>query len=273
MKVYFNTHTFDELIKKGKISLAENTQEADFLVLGAKKVNYNEFPKLKGVYRFGIGSDNVDFELLKQRNVPVYFPGEEIKNILYDATANFTVYAILNILYRGAFGDPDLWKKTKRDYLGKKVGLVIGRGNIGKKVADKLALFMKVETYDILANKPQELESLLRQADVITIHIPLNKETEGFFDQEKLSWVKDDAVLVNTARGALFDEGALQEKLNNSKCRAFFDVFWQEPYQGKLKKLGSDKFFMTPHSASNVKEFVNAGFEEILSISRSLTNG
>ncbi len=270
MKIYFNTNTFDGLIKESGIQVTSMPDEAVLLVLGAKKVDYPKFISLKSVYRFGVGSDNIDFDFLKKRSVPVYFPSEKTKNILYDSTANFTVYGILSCLYQGAFGDIDSWKKKKRDYIGNNTALVIGLGNIGNRVAAKLKPFMKVKTYDTLHNRIEELKPLIETADVITVHIPLNNETENFFDAIKLSWVKDEALIVNTARGALFNEDALYEKLKNTHCRAFFDVFWKEPYKGKLKELGSDKFFMTPHSASNTKEFIQEGFNDILNILEGL---
>ncbi len=272
MKTYFNTHTFDEFIEKHNVFCTQSPQEADFLVLGAKKVDYSEFNGIKAVYRFGIGVDNVDFDFLKKKNIPVYFPGKDTKNILYDATANFTVYGILSSLYKDAFGDADIWKKKQRDYLGQKRALIVGTGNIGSKVVKKLQAFMNVNTYDISINKIEELKPLIDTADVISLHMPLNKDTENFFNKDKLSWTKDNVLFINTGRGALFNEDALYEKLNATDSRAFFDVFWQEPYKGKLKKLGQSKFFMTPHSASNTKQFISAGFKEILAIKERLEN-
>lgn len=272
MKIYFNTNTFDELVRSAEIDVTKIQEEADMLVLGAKKVKYHEFAHLKAVYRFGVGSENIDFEYLEHRGVPVYFPSNETKHILYDSTANFTTYGILRLLYDGAFGNVDAWRKKKRDYVGNKTALVLGTGNIGSLVVKKLRAFMNVKTFDVVDNDPAELEPLVREADVITIHIPLTEATVSFFDDEKLSWVKDGALLINTARGALFDEDALFFKLQKSNCRAFFDVFWEEPYKGKLMELGKEKFFMTPHSASNTKEFVSAGFNEILNILKEITN-
>lgn len=100
----------------------------------------------------------------------------------------------------------------------------------------------------------------------------MTEATVSFFDDEKLSWIKGRALLINTGRGALFDEDALFSKLYASNCRAFFDVFWEEPYNGKLRELGQGKFFMTPHSAFNTKEFVSAGFNEILNTLKEITN-
>jgi len=272
MKTYFNTKTFDALAAQAGLEVTADPADATLLVLGAKKVDYSQFKILRSVYRFGVGTENIDFELLKKRSITVTFPSEREKKILYDSTANFTVYGILTLLFSNAFGNADTWEKAQRDYIGGRVALVVGTGNIGKRVAAKLTPFVKVETYDVLTNKPHELEPFMRRADIITVHMPLDARTKNFFDREKLAWIKDGAIIVNTARGALFDEDALYDKLRATTCRAFFDVFWEEPYNGKLKGLGSDKFFMTPHSASNTKDFINESFKDILTIAKGLKN-
>lgn len=270
--IYLNTNTFDHLISRERLPVTRDPGEATLLVLGAKRVDYPAFRNLKAVYRFGVGTENVDFDFLRARSIPVHFPGNDTLKILYDSTADFTVYGILHMLCRGAFGDIDSWTKTRREHIGHKTSLVVGVGNIGGRVAERLAMFMNVRTYDSRTHAPRDLEPLVREADVVTVHMPLNADTNGYFDREKLSWVKDGALLVNAARGALFDEEALFEKLENSNCRAFFDVFWEEPYRGKLKGLGPDRFFMTPHSAANTREFVEAGFRDVLSIWKGLND-
>lgn len=271
-KVFFHTKTFDRFLQDHNpdFQVTHAAHEAELLVLGSKGIDFSGFPKLRAVYRFGIGTDNIDFDYLGQKNLPIYFPDDHVKNILFEATANFTVYGILNLFYQDAFGDVKAWKKHERDFLGNKKALVIGLGNIGGRVAQKLKTFMPVTGFDIAHNNFGDLQNLLREADIISIHIPLTPESKNFFDREKLALVKNTAILANTARGALFDEEALYEKLRHSDCRAYFDVFWQEPYSGKLKDLGPKKFLMTPHSASNTKEFLEAGFQQILGIARDL---
>lgn len=270
LRVYFNTKTFDALIDEHGLAVTTEPAEADVAVLGAKTIDYPKFTKLRAVYRFGVGAENVDVEYLKSHGIQLVFPSEHSKEILFEGTANFTVHAILAMVYERAFGDADTWTKDQHAHVGHLNALVIGTGNVGSRVAKKLAVFMPVATYDALTHQPHELQSMVRAADVITVHMPLVEQTRNFFNAEKLSWVKDGAVLVNTARGALFDEDALYEKLSHSSCRAFFDVFWQEPYAGKLKSLGSQKFFMTPHSASNTKAYIRAGFDDILTITQKL---
>ena len=69
--------------------------------------------------------------------------------------------------------------------------------------------------------------------------------------------MKDGSVLVNTSRGAIVDEDALFIEINKNRLRAAFDVYWQEPYNGKLKKFYPDNFFMTPHVASTSNGFLH----------------
>ena len=112
--------------------------------------------------------------------------------------------------------------------------LVLGQGNIGSHVTRKLKPSVKVLTFDAIDHSIDELPGLIKQADVISLHIPLMNSTKGFIDAEKLGWMKDGAALVNTARGPVVDEDALFEEIQSGRLRAAFDVFWEEPYEGNL---------------------------------------
>ncbi|MBU0686385.1 MAG: hydroxyacid dehydrogenase [Candidatus Margulisbacteria bacterium] len=267
-KIYFNTNAFDH--HHHEIDVTKDRQEAELLVMGAKTVEIEKFINLKAVYRFGVGANNVPVEYLREREISVYFPSEETKTILYDSTANFTAYLILYMNYCDSFGQIDGWKKFTRQYARNKNLLIIGTGNIGGRVVKKLGDFMQVSTFDIQKNQVSELKGLIGLADFISLHMPMTADNKNFIDREKLSWMKDDAVLVNTARGPLVDEEALHDRLTLTNMRAAFDVFWVEPYAGRLSKLPREKFFMTPHTASQTGDFVEAGFSEILKIAEGI---
>ena len=115
--------------------------------------------------------------------------------------------------------------------------------------------FMDVISFDIISNQISELKPFIQEADCITIHIPKSHENISFIDEEKLSWMKNNAALINTARGPIVDENALYMELKSSRIKAAFDVYWQEPYHGILKEFYPDRFYMTPHVASNCVEF------------------
>ena len=269
MKIYFNTKAFDCLPGKADLDVTDNIFDAEMLVLGAKAEKYDELKKLKAIYRFGVGRENIPDELLSKGVPKVYFPGEDTKNVLFESTANFTVYLILRMYYGAREGKVDTWEKFTRDSISNKTLLVAGLGNIGGRVAAKMKPLMNVTSYDILKNKPEQLRPLMESADIITAHMPSNEQTKNFFDEARLSWLKDDAILINTARGNIFSEDALYKKLSSSNVRAAFDVFWKEPYAGKLKEFYPEKFYMTPHVASQTMEYVKAGFADILNIVHS----
>ena len=215
-----------------------------------------EFTNLKGIFRAGIGRDNVPETEAIKRGVIVRYPSEQTTDIIFEETANFTCGLIFRMLYNNV-GTIDPWMKLPRQQFSKKSLLVIGTGKIGSRVAELMSSFMLVKTFDILQNKLSALKSMMHQSDCITIHIPKSDENISFINDERLSWMKDGSVLVNTSRGAIVDEDALFIEINKNRLRAAFDVYWQEPYNGKLKKFYPDNFFMTPHVASTTEGFLN----------------
>lgn len=273
MKVFFNTKAFDVLDVEKKLQVTTNPEEAELAVLGAKAIDFDFFPKLRAVYRFGVGRENIPQSIIDDGKIKVVFPSEKTRNILFESTANFTVYLIFHMLFKDSVGNVDIWEKHTRKILSSKKCLIIGGGNIGSRVAIKLRAFMSVEIFDIKYNRLQELKPMISSADVISLHIPLNDSTDGFIDREKLSWMRDNVLLINTARGALVDEEALFDRFINSNISAAFDVFWTEPYSGKLKQFFPDRFFMTPHTSSQCLEYVSAGFEDILCLISEMERG
>ena len=141
--------------------------------------------------------------------------------------------------------------------------LIIGTGRIGSRVAELMKNFMHVTTFDILENEAPELRSLMQKADCITIHIPQSDNNISFINGEKLSWMKNDAVLINTSRGTIVNEDALYKELENGRLKAAFDVYWQEPYLGKLINYYPDYFYMTPHIASTCSGFLEGCRKDI----------
>jgi len=253
MKIWKNTATLKGY--DNGLNFTELKHEANIALLGGKPINLNEFPNLKGIFRAGIGRDNVPVKEAEARGIVVRFPPQDTIDVIFEETANFTCGLIFRMLY-GEIGTCDPWMKHDRVQLADKMLLVIGSGNIGSRVAEKMENFLKVKTYDVLQHSASELDDLIACADCITLHIPNNEENNRFMDCKKLSRMKDGAVLVNTARGAIVDEDALFKEIGSGRLRAAFDVFWQEPYEGKLKKFHPEHFFMTPHVASTCSGFL-----------------
>ena len=234
MKYWKNTGTIDKYVSA--LIDAVTPEEAEVAVIGSKPISVDIMPNLKGIFKCGVGKDNVPFDKCKQRGIKICFPSQETSNYIFEETANYAVSLIFRMLYSNV-GDLGLWQKYERDFLGKRKVLLIGVGNIGGMVAKKLSPSVEVISHDALVNTPDELPAKMKQADVVSLHVPLMDSTRSFIDAEKLSWMKDGAALVNTARGPIVDEDDLEKELASGRLRAAFDVFWKEPYEGKLKKI------------------------------------
>lgn len=163
---------------------------------------------------------------------------------------------------------------------GKTVG-IIGCGKIGKKTADLFNAFgcevlgfsanQNEQTLNEFKIKKVDLDTLLNQSDIISLHIPANDETKNFIDEEKISKMKSSAILINTARGAVVDNDALANALNKGKIRgAGIDVFDMEPpIPMEYKLLRAKNILLTPHVAYATEESMvtraNIAFNNVIS--------
>lgn len=268
MKFWKNTATLDHLFPELLWTVQEN--EAEIAVIGSKHIDLSVMPHLKGIFKCGVGTDNVPFAEAKDRGIEICLPSQKTQRYIYEETANFAVYLIFRMLYAD-IGSLERWEKRSRIFLGNQKVLVIGQGNIGKMVSRKLAPFVQVITFDVSVNGIDELQSLIEQADVISLHIPLDEHTRNFIDAEKMKWVKDGAAIVNTARGPVVDEDALYKEISAGRLRAAFDVYWKEPYQGKLREYHPDSFLMTPHVSSNCEDFLVGLAEDLKNFVKKLS--
>ena len=164
------------------------------------------------------------------------------------------------------------WRETSwwpsRELRGKVVGIV-GGGNIGCHVASLLAPFepqilmydpyMSDEAAECLGAHKAELDDLLRRADVLTLHAPSLPETEHLIDARRLALMKDDALLVNTARGSLFDEPALIAELSKGRFFAFLDVTDPEPPAADSPLRTLPNVVVTPHLAGCIENCTRMG--------------
>tara|TARA_Y100000296_G_scaffold84663_1_gene118471 strand:- start:629 stop:1408 length:780 start_codon:yes stop_codon:yes gene_type:complete len=257
--IWRNTNILDPFLDKKEIT--EDKNKASIILLGAYPIDISMFPNVQSVFRVGVGTDNINFT-----NVPVGFPKESTKDIIYEETSNFACYLIFKMLYADKI-KLDSWSSVPRNLLNTKTLLVIGTGNIGRRVYNKMYhIFENVISYDAQVD---HAEPPYHQADVISLHIPYTEENKNFFNKEIFKQLKDDVIIINTARGGIVDEDDLYEALMTTNMRAAFDVFWNEPYDGKLMELYPDKFYATPHMASTCKEFVENCYHDFVNFRNS----
>lgn len=253
LKILKLTNTIDKYLDFGEI--VDNPQFADILLVGGKYFNIKDYPNLKAIFKTGVGTDNLPFDLAKDRNIIINLPSESTKNIIFEETANFTCNLIFKSQYQ-SLGNFDTWEKNSRISLSKKNLLILGIGKIGTLVQKKMSSFMNILTYDPIFNKYEELLEYIKIADCITLHMPLNTNTISFVNNEFLSLMKKDSALINTSRGSIVNETDLFNILYNNHIQAYFDVFWEEPYVGKLSNFTNINFHVTPHVASTCEDFI-----------------
>jgi len=269
MKIWTNTNTLEGYDAGLNFTALKN--EAQIVLMGSKSINISDFPNINAIFRAGVGSDNVPTKDAEARNIVVRFPSSETINIIFEETANFTCNSILKMSYLNT-GSIVPWNKESRPPLSEKVLLVLGKGNIGNRVIKKMENFMKVISFDILENNMSDLKALIQSSDCISLHIPYSNENKNFIGEKELSWFKDGAILINTARGKLVDEDALYNEIRKGRLKAAFDVYWEEPYSGKLNEFHPNSFFMTPHIASTCDAFLKGCRNDLDKLIQELPN-
>jgi D-3-phosphoglycerate dehydrogenase len=222
--------------------------------------------QLKVIGRAGVGVDNIDVEEATSRGILVINSPQG--NTI--SAAEHTMALILSVARRipmahatMSAGNWDRKKFTGNELYNKTIG-VVGFGRIGREVATRAASFkMRVLAYDPFVSdeavgqsgaEPRELDQLLAEADIVTLHVPRVKETEGLFDKARLLRMKKGAFLVNCARGGIVDENALVEVLEDHLGGAAFDVYETEPLPADSPLRGVKNLVTTPHLAASTEE-------------------
>jgi glyoxylate reductase len=226
-------------------------------------------PNVKIIANYAVGFNNIDVQAATQRGIPV----SNTPGVLTDTTADMAWTLIMSTARRVVEGD----KFTRagkykgwgplllvgQDVHHKTLG-IIGFGRIGQTVAKRAAGFdMKILYYDVnkmpeVAQKYnaeyRELDDLLRESDIISLHVDLNDSTRHLIGEREFGLMKDTAYLINTARGPVVDENALVQALkNNCIAGAGLDVFENEPALAPgLAEL--DNVVIPPHIASATRE-------------------
>ncbi len=267
MKALKNTPTLDGYIED-LVTFAPPA-EAEIAIIGGKAIDLSTMPKLRGILKCGIGRDNLPEAEAARRGVDLRTASATTSAVIFEETANFACKLIFDMAFAEA-GHLETWQKAQRRAFNEQRLLVLGHGNIGRRVANKMGVFIRVDTYDPAENRPETLAPLMRAADFVTLHMPLLPTTKGFIDAEKLAWMKNGSALINTARGPIVDEAALLAEIESGRLRAAFDVFWQEPYYGPLRVFHPQRFLMTPHVSSTCTAFLEGLRGDLQALIRDL---
>ena len=219
---------------------------------------------LRVIGRLGVGLDNIDAAYCREKGIPIVIAD----GANTDSVAEYVVTGLL-VLFRGIMDSTSRiingeWPRGDfigTEVKGKTLGIV-GLGSIGRAVAQKVKLLgMRVVGTDVNIEKDdpvwrefnvqyREFSDLVRISDAITMHVPLNNDTKGLFDDYALQNMRKGAILINTSRGGIVDEDALVKYLKNGHLGgAMLDVFESEPLTESRPFAGLPNLILTPHIA------------------------
>ena len=250
------------------------------VIVGLENFDKNlidQLPELKVISKFGVGLNNIDLESMKENSISLGFqPGTNKQSV-----AELALMHIFIALRKAPSSKEDIcnniWSQNKgHELFGKTIG-IIGFGNIGQRLAELLEPFKcKIIFYDGIEFSKEELvdkfpsrsesfinnlqqsslNEVLKVSDIVSIHIPLLEETQNLISVDELACLKKDVRIINTSRGGIVDEKALEDFLNQNKnAFAAFDVFETEPaFNHPLLKLNN--FYATSHLGSMTIEGV-----------------
>ena len=253
-------YTFDEL--------KEIVADIDGVVVGVDDWNEDVFklaPKLKGMARFGVGVDNIDLNAAKEHGIIVCnSPGINSSAVAEQAVA-LLLSLIRNIPEMNSAVRKGEWPRPMFHELKSRTIGFLGFGAIARNVAQRLAGFgpemiaydkyPNQEAADKLGVRLVSQEEVLKESDIISIHLPATDETKHLINKETIQQMKDGVYIVNTARGSIVNEADMAGALESGKAAGFgTDVFEHEPIDLSGPLFKYDNYIATPHVSAETFE-------------------
>ena len=246
--------------------IAERIKDAEIIVCNKSIMNRMTLKDAKNVKYIGLfatGYNNVDIEYTNERNITVCNAGSYSTNAVAQHVFALILEHYNKVGEYNKFVKDGGWIhsekfspfKPMKEMDGRTLGIV-GYGSIGKKVAKIAQAFdMKVLAYNRSPKKDEsvrfvEMDELLEKSDIVSIHCPLNSDSEKMCNKEFFEKMKDGALFINTSRGGVVDEQALIDAVKSKKISgAGLDVVAVEPMEKHEEILDIDNIIITPHSA------------------------
>ena len=261
---------YGEITEYGNISRTELLKEVadkDIVLCNKTVIDsevINAAPNLKYIGVFATGYNNIDITLAKQRGIAVCNAGSYSTNAVAQQVIAYILLHYTNIPQYNEFVKEGGWKRSPvfsplvfptDEVAGKTLG-IIGYGNIGKaveKAAAGLNMNVLVYTRTVRENgvtRFTDFDTLLKNSDIITLHCPLNKQSENMMNEEAFSKCKRGAFFINTSRGGTVDETALLNALKSGRLSgAAIDVLKEEPMSEDCVLADAPNIIITPHTA------------------------
>jgi D-3-phosphoglycerate dehydrogenase len=228
---------------------------------------FEAVPELRLVSKYGVGLDMIDLDAARRHGVTVHWTPGVNRHAVAELTIAFMIALHRRILplnddlRRGRWNQPPGTRQLSSSTVG-----IVGCGNVGQEVAKLCRAFgATVLAYDIRDYSEfyrahgviaTDFRTLLRTADIITVHVPLDDTTRGMIGEAQLSLMQPSAIVINTARGGIVDERAVKSALQTQRLAgAAFDVFESEPPQD-LELLSLPTVVSTPHIGGSTVDAV-----------------
>ncbi len=256
-------------------SLVEFLKGATYAITALEKIDEHlleKLPELRGISKYGVGLDMLDFAALKKREILLGWSGGVNRRSVAELSLTFVLLLLrrLHIAQRDVLKNK--WGQVVGEELtGKTIGL-IGFGHVGREFAQLLIPFKcKILAYDILNGTPEyqtalnlycvkgvSLSALLSDSDLVSLHLPLTSKTQNSIGATEIALMKKGARLINTSRGSIVDEDAVFAALNSEHLSgAAFDVFANEPPTDR-RLIEHPHFFGTPHIGGSTSQSILA---------------
>lgn len=228
----------------------------------------SRLPDLKVIGKYGVGLDMIDFDAMRRHGKRLGWISGVNRRSVAELVLAFAIVMLRHVPAANREILSGTWRQVSGGQLsGRTVG-IIGCGHVGKDLVRLLQPFGCTiivndirhygDFYGEFDIRPLALEELLRRADLVTLHVPLDDSTRGLLNKERLSLIKPTAILINAARGGLVDEVALKAALIDKRLAgAAFDVFADEPPQD-MELLALPNFLATPHIGGSSEEAILA---------------
>lgn len=284
----FDASLPEKLSRFGEVtSDSERLAEADIVLVRSKTICTPEWidraEKVKVIVRGGVGMDNIDRSYASSKGI-LTFNTPTASSIAVAELAFSLMLSVPNHLeqYDSGMKTGQWLKDVKRTELYGKTLALLGMGHIATEVAKRaLAFGMHVVAYDkIVTESPYALmkssaAEAVRDADYISIHLPLNDGTRHIVGKDLLAAMKAHPVIVNTSRGLCVDESALTEALATGRVAWYAtDVYPKDPPEADYPLLQAEHVTLTPHVGANTKENLKRIGEEVVQIiDRLITEG
>ena len=278
-------YTKFDLVRAGRNAseekICELVKDADILLTDSQHLNHvtrkiiESGTKLRLIQCHTIGFDDIDIVAARERGIPVANSAGVTAKPMAEYTIMAAAYLMKSIKYADSEFNKGNWIRGDEfslqlmpQELGALTLGIIGCGSIGQEVARLAKAYGTRTLYHNRSRLPDDVEErlnveyasfdvILGKSDVLSINVPLTNSTRGMIGRDEISKMKRGAVLINTARGGIVDEGALADALREGHLRgAAVDVFENEPNIGDCPLIGLENVILTPHMSARSPETI-----------------